>query len=213
MKLPPTPGRPRPGRAEAEVGAECPTRRRGGLGRADRCPAPQRRGCRRRCPSPGLADAALADNENLQRGQHVLVHPVGAPGPARPRPTDAPYTGCGHTACACAPRRPFALAPSLPAPRMRRRCASRGERRKTPPAPSVDVCAERRELSWCLQRGGGGARWREGAYVRLCEALAFSFWCSRGVPLVSDLSSGERERPNCGPSVSAVGNRWKKKPD
>lgn len=168
MKLPPTPGRPRPGRAEAEVGAECPTRRRGGLGRADRCPAPQRRGCRRRCPSPGLADAALADNENLQRGQHVLVHPVGAPGPARPRPTDAPYTGCGHTACACAPRRPFALAPSLPAPRMRRRCASRGGRGGKHPPP-LRLTYAQSGGSWAGVYSAVGEERGEGKV--LCAAL------------------------------------------
>lgn len=63
-------------------------------------------------PSPGLADAALADDKDLQGSQHVLVHPGTAPGAT---PTDAPYAAYDGLTCACAPRRPVSLAPSTPA--------------------------------------------------------------------------------------------------
>lgn len=87
------PERGRPAEAEEappNAGQAAPRPRRGGGGGGVSNAAPggpgraERRDRRARRPSPGLADAALADNENLQRGQHVLVHPVGTPGPDRP---------------------------------------------------------------------------------------------------------------------------------
>lgn len=73
----PPPPRARPCGAQAAPRQRCRTR---GLGRS----RPARRGCGRLAgaPSPGLADAAFADDEDLEGGQHVLVHAGSAPGPA-----------------------------------------------------------------------------------------------------------------------------------
>lgn len=132
----------------------------GGPGRAEQ------RDHRTRSRSPGLADAALADNENLQRGQHVLVHPVGAPGPDRQTfPTRA----------AAAPPAPARTAAPLRSPlagrsaRAPKPCQQRGRGGKQPPPFGWRVRrAEGAEpaLAAGLERGGGRARvcgWMRGS--------------------------------------------------
>lgn len=55
-----------------------------------------------RTASPGLAHPTLADDEDLQSGQHVLVHPASTLLGHNPRPRQH-SPAAAKTACACAP--------------------------------------------------------------------------------------------------------------
>lgn len=135
----PPQGRPRPGRAaaEAEVGSSnaAPRGTRPGPTGA---PRRGRRGWGRRAPPHLDLPTPLSPMMRIFRVVSTSSSiPSARPAQPGPTPTDAPCAGCGGTACACAPRRLFSLAPWPPAPRMRPghlRCASGGgSRRKTPP--------------------------------------------------------------------------------
>lgn len=133
-------------------------------------------------PSPGLADAALADDKDLQGSQHVLVHPGTAPGAT---PTDAPFAAYDGLTCACAPRRPVSLAPSAPAhaPQVHELWEETG---KTPPpcAWRMRTSAGAEPPGVCLQRAGKGpsvppARLRGGA-----RSGVWGVWEQRGRDLL-----------------------------
>lgn len=131
---------------------------------------------------------------------------------ARPAPTDrrSPLGLRPHRLRLRA-QPPLCAHPSQAAPRVRRSRASSGEEEENSPLPSVGACAERREPSRRSRRG-----WSEAEGGRVCAAgwgvRRSPVGVARAVLLVLDKSLGI-ESPERWSSVSAVGNRWKKKSD
>lgn len=81
----PAPGRPAPGHRRL------PFSSRPGRPRPPRQKEPRRSITARRPASPGLAHATLANDEDLQGGQHVLVHPDPARLQAQPPRSDSQF--------------------------------------------------------------------------------------------------------------------------